>query len=78
MAENGNGGVFGTANKAIGALSGAPMLLVMVLLNCAFIGAGAYYLRGQQSNAYLLVNRLLDRCLPDVHPEARVLPPGEH
>jgi hypothetical protein len=59
----GNGGMFSTANKAIGALTGTPILLVMVLLNCAFIAAAAYYLHGQQDHAFTLVNKLFDHCL---------------
>jgi hypothetical protein len=57
-------GVVSVATGAVDALRGTPMLLVMVLLNCAFIAAAAYYLRGQQDNAYRLVDKIFDRCLP--------------
>ena len=66
--------VFGTADKTISALTGTPILLVMVLLNCAFLFAAAYHLRTQQDNVYKLVDRMFDRCLPDVHPEAFIAP----
>ena len=67
-------GVISVAADTIGALRGTPMLLVMVLLNCAFIAAAAYYLHGQQDNAFRLVDKMFDRCLPDVHSEAYVRP----
>jgi len=40
------------------------MLLVMVVLNCVFIAAAAYYLKQQQDNAFKLVSTMFDRCLP--------------
>ena len=58
-------GVVGIATGAVDALRGTPMLLVMVLLNCAFLLAGCYYIRGQQDNAFKLVDKMFDRCLPD-------------
>ena len=57
------GGVVSVASDTIGALRGTPILLVMVLLNCAFIGGAAFYLRIQQDNVYKLVDKMLDRCL---------------
>jgi hypothetical protein len=71
-------GVVAVATDAIGALRGTPVLLVMVLLNCAFLFAAAYYLRGQQHNAFTLVDKILDRCLlerPDRH-QSDVYPPS--
>ena len=62
--------VVSVATGAVDALRGSPMLLVMVLLNCAFLAAAAYYLRGQQEGAFRLVDKMFDHCLPDVHPEA--------
>jgi hypothetical protein len=61
-------GVVGVAADTIGALRGSPTLLVMVVLNCVFIAGAAYYLRNQQDHAFELVNKLFDRCMPDVHP----------
>ena len=58
-----SGGVVSVASDTIGALRGTPILLVMVLLNCAFIGGAAFYLRIQQDNVYKLVDKMLDRCL---------------
>jgi hypothetical protein len=58
-------GVIAVASDTIGALKTSPLLLVMVLLNCAFIGAAAYYLRNQQDNAVRLVAEIFDRCLPE-------------
>lgn len=56
------------------------MLLVMVVLNCAFIVAGAYYLRTQQDNAYRLVDKIFERCLPETRPGQRpyIAPPDDH
>jgi hypothetical protein len=56
-------GVIGFASETVGALRSTPLLLVMVLLNCAFIGGAAFYLRIQQDNVYKLVDKMLDRCL---------------
>jgi len=61
-------GVVSVATGAVDALRGTPVLLVMVLLNCAFLGAAAYYLRGQQANAFALVDKMFDRCLPEHKP----------
>jgi hypothetical protein len=70
-------GVVGVATGAVDALRGTPMLLVMVLLNCAFIIAGAWYLRNQQDHAFGLVKTMFDRCLPALPP--RFMPsPNEH
>jgi hypothetical protein len=56
--------ITGTASHAIDALRSTPILLVMVLLNCGFLGIAAYYLHAQQASAYQLVDRVLDSCLP--------------
>jgi hypothetical protein len=63
-------GAFGTANKTIAALTGTPILLVMVILNCAFLAVAAYYLRNQQDHAFELVSKMFDRCMPSIgnHP----------
>jgi hypothetical protein len=66
-------GVVGFATDTVGALKSTPMLLVMVLLNCAFIGGAAYYLRTQQDNVYKLVDKMLDRCLAEKHAD---IPPS--
>jgi hypothetical protein len=59
-------GIVGVATDAVDALRGSPTLLVMVLLNCGFLAAAAWYLRGQQDNAFKLVDKMFDRCLPGV------------
>jgi hypothetical protein len=69
-----NGGIFGTANRTIGALTNTPILLVMVLLNLGFLAVAAYYLRGQQSGTITLLTQVFDRCLPDIHPQGYILP----
>jgi hypothetical protein len=62
-------GVVSVATGAVDALRGTPILLVMVLLNCAFLAVAAYYLRTQQQTAFTLVNKMFDRCLPGApHP----------
>ena len=58
-------GAVNVATDTVSALKGTPILLVMVLLNCAFLAVAAYYLRTQQQTAFTLVGRVLDRCLPD-------------
>jgi hypothetical protein len=62
-------GVVGVAFGAIDALRSTPILLVVVLLNCGFLGVAAYYLRTQQAAAFQLVGKVLDRCLPE-HPHS--------
>jgi hypothetical protein len=52
------------ASGAVDALRGTPVLLVMVILNCAFLAAAAYYMHGQQDGAFKLVDKMFDRCLP--------------
>jgi hypothetical protein len=59
-------GVIGVATETIGALKGSPILVVMVALNIAFIGAGTYYLGRQQDNLGRLMDKVFDRCLPAV------------
>jgi hypothetical protein len=61
--------IVGAAAGTIDALRSTPILLVMVLLNCAFLGVAAYYLRSQQASAFVLVGKVLDRCLPE-HPHS--------
>jgi hypothetical protein len=57
-------GVIGVATNTIDALKGSPVLLVMVLLNMAFITAAAWYLRNQQDKAFALLDTVFERCLP--------------
>lgn len=70
-------GVVAVASDTISALKASPMLLVMVLLNCAFIAAAAWYLRNQQDNAFKLVSTMLDRCL-SAPMRPYTAPPSEH
>jgi hypothetical protein len=58
-----NPGVVTVASDTISALKTSPLLLVLVLLNAAFILAAAWYLRNQQDHAFALVSKLFDRCL---------------
>jgi hypothetical protein len=70
-------GVVAVAADTVGALRSTPVLLVMVLLNAAFIGAAAYYLRTAQDHAYALINKMFDRCLPEhvyYRPDTRSVP----
>jgi hypothetical protein len=67
-------GVIGFAGETVGALKSTPILLVMVLLNCTFIGAAAFYFRVQQDNVYKLVDKMLDRCLSEKRSELSVPP----
>jgi hypothetical protein len=68
-------GVIGVATETIGALKGSPILIVMVALNVAFLGAGIYYLGRQQDNVARLVDKLFDRCLPTLHSSQPDWPP---
>jgi len=67
-------GVVGVATDTVGALKGSPILLVMVLLNVAFLGVAAFYLRTQQEGIVRLMDKVFDRCLPDIHPDAYIRP----
>lgn len=69
-------GVSGVANSAIDALKTSPVLLLIVLLNMAFAGAGAYVFMGalhlaadrlQQNDDIRHKERmlLLERCVVD-------------
>jgi len=60
-------GVVGVASEAVGALSNTPLLLVMVVLNVAFLFVAAYYLRTQQENTARLIDKIFDHCLPESH-----------
>jgi hypothetical protein len=62
--------ITGVATDTIHALRATPILLVMVLLNCGFLGIAAYYLHAQQTSAYQLVDRVLDSCLPAQPPHS--------
>jgi hypothetical protein len=73
MSEN-QSGITGIANNTIGALKGSPILLVMVVLNAVFIGAGSYYLSKQQDDTSQVMIKIFDRCLPDVHQNAYIGP----
>jgi hypothetical protein len=53
------------ASDTVAALKTSPLLLVVVLLNCAFLAVAAYYLRTQQETAFKLVDKLFERCLPE-------------
>jgi|HubBroStandDraft_5_1064220.scaffolds.fasta_scaffold09764_6 hypothetical protein len=66
-------GVTGVASDTINAFRGFPILLVMVLLNAAFLFAGVYYLTKQQDDASQTIDKVLQRCLPDVHMEAYIV-----
>jgi hypothetical protein len=66
-------GVTGVATDTVSALKGTPVLLVMVVLNCVFLAAAAWYLREQQDNAFKLVDKLFDHCLSGAAP-----PPDRH
>ena len=71
-----SGGMVSVASDTVGALKSTPVLLVLVLLNCTFIGAAAYYFRIQQENVSRLVDKILTRCLPDGrHSEADISRP---
>lgn len=60
-----NPSVTTVASDVTSALKTSPLLLVMVLLNCVFIAAGAYFLRMQQENAFKLIDKIFDKCLPE-------------
>jgi hypothetical protein len=64
--QHAGGGIFGTANRTVTALSGSPVLLVLVLLNLGFLGAAAYYFSREQEGDFMLLKQVFDRCLPDV------------
>jgi hypothetical protein len=67
-------GVTGVATHTIDALKNSPILLVMIILNAAFLGAGSYYLSKQQDDTSQVMIKVFDRCLPDVHQNAYTIP----
>jgi hypothetical protein len=70
-------GITGIATGTIDALKGTPILVVMVVLNAAFLGAGSFYLSKQQDDIAQLTDKVLDRCLPNVHMEAYIVTPPQ-
>jgi hypothetical protein len=67
-------GVTAVAGETIGALSGSPILLVMVLLNLGFLGSAAWYFHQQQIGTERVITQIMDRCLPAAHGDAYILP----
>jgi hypothetical protein len=67
-------GITGVASETISALKSSPILLVMIILNAVFIGAGSYYLSKQQDDTSQVMIKIFDRCLPDVHQNAYIGP----
>jgi hypothetical protein len=57
-------GATAVAGETISALSGSPILLVMVLLNLGFLGSAAWYFHQQQLGTVQIVTQIMDRCLP--------------
>lgn len=70
-------GITGIATGTIDALKNSPTLLVMVVLNAAFLGAGSYYLSKQQDDVAQVTDKILERCLPNVHMEAYIVTPPQ-
>lgn len=56
-------GVSDVAKEVVGALGGAPALLVLILLNVTGISAAAWYLAKQEDNRHANQLVLLERCL---------------
>lgn len=56
-------GASDVAKSVVGALGGAPALLVLLLLNCTFIAAASFYLTKQEDNRHANQAVLLERCL---------------
>lgn len=65
MTPNGNSGVIGAATRlgqsVISALP--PAFLLLVLINCAFIGMVMYFLDDQLDQRTRLVNTLINKCM---------------
>jgi hypothetical protein len=60
-------GIVGVAGELIGALTGAPVILALLVVNCVFAGSAAYYLAAQENFRHLErleAYKLLERCLP--------------
>ena len=61
-------GATAVAGETISALSGSPILLVMVLLNLGFLGSAAWYFHQQQIGTERVITQIMDRCLPAPKP----------
>ena len=56
-------GASDVAKSVVGALGGAPALLVLLLLNCTFIAGAIWYLGKQEDNRHANQRALMERCL---------------
>ena len=72
-------GLVGVAGDLVGALTGSPVILALLVVNCVFAGSAAYYLASQEQYRHserLEIFRLLERCLP-ARPNPGTLSPRE-
>jgi hypothetical protein len=65
----------GVAGGLLDVFRTSPVLLLIVLLNAAFAGAGGYVIGQLESQRHIERMAMMERCLPDVnmhlrHPEA--------
>ena len=60
-----NGGMHATgdvAKSVVSSLGASPAMLALICLNCAFVGAAAWYLLKQENFRHLERMSLLERC----------------
>jgi hypothetical protein len=57
----------GVASGLLDVFRTSPVLLLIVLLNAAFAGAGAYVIAQLESQRHIERMAMMERCLPDVN-----------
>lgn len=60
--------IVAVADDVIGALKASPVILLIVLLNCAFAGAASYFMVRLETFRHEAMVTLLDRCIPKQPP----------
>lgn len=68
MSDQRPGTMTGVAIGVVDALRTSPVILLIVLLNMAFVLGGAYYLTGIENKRNEAMRLILDRCIPHAQP----------
>lgn len=58
------GGVVEVVGDLVGALTGTPVVLALLIVNCVFAGSAAWFLMAQEQFRHAERMQLIDRCLP--------------
>ena len=57
-------GVVDVAGDLVGALTGTPVVLALLIVNCVFAGSAAWFLGNQEESRHKERMQLIDRCIP--------------